>query len=178
MFCESHPVNYAVSVCLRRSSSFLYSVCDVQSPTHYAPTHGRSPNYMGISRRGRWPHHDEAADWCFLLKGISRLTFFPMAFLTNRLQCSTCPYTLWRTTIVPRPRCMDHRQKQSVCQGDVSKANLSPVVRLLTPKKAGANLMGADLYNNLIRYFVTHLKGLRDVDIAFFIDVQYLRRSL
>lgn len=23
--------------------------------------------------------------------------------------------------------------------------------------------MGSDLYNNLIRYFVTHLKGLRDV---------------
>lgn len=28
---------------------------------------------------------------------------------------------------------------------------------------AGANLMGSDLYNNLIRYFVTHLKGLREV---------------
>jgi hypothetical protein len=28
---------------------------------------------------------------------------------------------------------------------------------------AGANLMGSDLYNNLIRYFITHLKSLRDV---------------
>jgi hypothetical protein len=28
---------------------------------------------------------------------------------------------------------------------------------------AGANLMGSDLYNNLIRYFITHLKELRDV---------------
>ena len=28
---------------------------------------------------------------------------------------------------------------------------------------AGANLMGSDLYNNLIRYFVNHLKGLRTV---------------
>ncbi|KJA24077.1 hypothetical protein HYPSUDRAFT_39219 [Hypholoma sublateritium FD-334 SS-4] len=28
--------------------------------------------------------------------------------------------------------------------------------------RSGANLMGSDLYNNLIRYFVTHLKGLRD----------------
>ena len=28
---------------------------------------------------------------------------------------------------------------------------------------AGANLMGSDLYNNLIRYFVKHLKGLRTV---------------
>ena len=28
---------------------------------------------------------------------------------------------------------------------------------------AGANLMGSDLYNNLIRYFITHLKTLRDV---------------
>ncbi|KAH7921900.1 Cullin-domain-containing protein [Leucogyrophana mollusca] len=28
--------------------------------------------------------------------------------------------------------------------------------------RTGANLMGSDLYNNLIRYFITHLKGLRD----------------
>ncbi|EEB93842.1 hypothetical protein MPER_07454, partial [Moniliophthora perniciosa FA553] len=28
--------------------------------------------------------------------------------------------------------------------------------------RAGANLMGSDLYNNLIRYFVTHLKAIRD----------------
>lgn len=28
--------------------------------------------------------------------------------------------------------------------------------------RTGANLMGSDLYNNLIRYFVAHLKGLRD----------------
>ena len=34
---------------------------------------------------------------------------------------------------------------------------------MLTQEPAGANLMGSDLYNNLIRYFVTHLKGLRDV---------------
>ena len=29
--------------------------------------------------------------------------------------------------------------------------------------KAGASLMGSDLYNNLIRYFVNHLKSLREV---------------
>ena len=28
---------------------------------------------------------------------------------------------------------------------------------------AGANLMGSDLYNNLIKYFVNHLKTLRTV---------------
>jgi hypothetical protein len=28
---------------------------------------------------------------------------------------------------------------------------------------AGANLMGSDLYNNLIRYFIVHLKNLKDV---------------
>lgn len=32
---------------------------------------------------------------------------------------------------------------------------------------AGANLMGSDLYNNLIRYFVCHLKLLRDVRREF-----------
>lgn len=35
-------------------------------------------------------------------------------------------------------------------------------------KPAGANLMGSDLYNNLIRYFVTHLKGLKEVRIPLF----------
>ena len=98
-----------------------------------------------------------------------------MAFQT--IDCSICPYILWRITIVHRPRCMDHHQKQSVCQCDVSKANISPVVRILTLQKA-ANLMGADLYNNLIRYFVTHLKGLRDVGIALSMVVQYSRRPL
>ncbi|KIJ54409.1 hypothetical protein M422DRAFT_58408 [Sphaerobolus stellatus SS14] len=28
--------------------------------------------------------------------------------------------------------------------------------------RTGANLMGSDLYNNLIKYFVEHLKGLRE----------------
>ena len=32
---------------------------------------------------------------------------------------------------------------------------------------AGANLMGSDLYNNLIRYFVNHLKALRTVSRPF-----------
>ncbi|KAK0201666.1 Cullin [Desarmillaria ectypa] len=31
-----------------------------------------------------------------------------------------------------------------------------------TATRTGANLMGSDLYNNLIRYFVVHLKALRD----------------
>jgi hypothetical protein len=33
----------------------------------------------------------------------------------------------------------------------------------LTSPLAGANLMGSDLYNNLIRYFTQHLRHLRDV---------------
>lgn len=33
----------------------------------------------------------------------------------------------------------------------------------LTVASAGANLMGADLYGHLIRYFSTHLKILREV---------------
>lgn len=38
------------------------------------------------------------------------------------------------------------------------------MVRLwLTSPPAGANLMGSDLYNNLIRYFVGHLTELRNV---------------
>lgn len=35
----------------------------------------------------------------------------------------------------------------------------------IDPTAAGANLMGSDLYNNLIRYFVNHLKTLKTVSI-------------
>ncbi len=38
---------------------------------------------------------------------------------------------------------------------------------MLKQEVAGANLMGSDLYNNLIHYFVTHLKGLRNVSALF-----------
>lgn len=34
---------------------------------------------------------------------------------------------------------------------------------MLTYSPAGANLMGSDLYNSLVRYFVQHLRHLRDV---------------
>ncbi|KAF7422815.1 hypothetical protein PC9H_010974 [Pleurotus ostreatus] len=36
----------------------------------------------------------------------------------------------------------------------------------LSNRSAGANLMGSDLYNNLIRYFVSHLKTLREASDA------------
>jgi len=38
-----------------------------------------------------------------------------------------------------------------------------PARLLLTYAPAGANLMGSDLYNSLVRYFVQHLRHLRDV---------------
>lgn len=39
---------------------------------------------------------------------------------------------------------------------------------ILTGRLAGANLMGSDLYNHLIRYFVAHLKELKDVSSRIF----------
>lgn len=36
--------------------------------------------------------------------------------------------------------------------------------------------MGSDLYNNLIRYFVAHLKGLRDVSPYSFTKLPLLMR--
>lgn len=44
----------------------------------------------------------------------------------------------------------------------VLKADMPP-----DPTTAGANLMGSDLYNNLMRYFIGHLKGLREVRLNF-----------
>jgi len=40
---------------------------------------------------------------------------------------------------------------------------------------AGANLMGSDLYNHLIRYFAVHLKSLREVRTGM---VMLLRASV
>ncbi|KAI0042482.1 Cullin-domain-containing protein [Auriscalpium vulgare] len=43
-----------------------------------------------------------------------------------------------------------------------SKMPTNTTAEIATPGRTGANLMGSDLYNNLIRYFVSHLRGLRD----------------
>ncbi|KAF8908935.1 Cullin [Gymnopilus junonius] len=43
-----------------------------------------------------------------------------------------------------------------------SKMHGAPSEAIGMGGRSGANLMGSDLYNNLIRYFVTHLKGLRE----------------
>ncbi|KAF5382559.1 hypothetical protein D9615_002947 [Tricholomella constricta] len=43
-----------------------------------------------------------------------------------------------------------------------SKMHGSGTESLGIGNRTGANLMGSDLYNNLIRYFVTHLKSLRE----------------
>jgi cullin 1 len=52
-------------------------------------------------------------------------------------------------------------------------------VGFLTIKKAahGANLMGAELYKNLIQYFVTHLNGPRDVGFALYHSPSMLMRA-
>lgn len=59
---------------------------------------------------------------------------------------------------------MDRHQTQSGWAVDVSlEIRFSCLSCKPDSCVAGANLMGSDLYNNLIRYFVTHLKGLREV---------------
>ena len=40
---------------------------------------------------------------------------------------------------------------------------LLPGRRILTYPSAGANTMVSDLYNSLVRYFVQHVRHLRDV---------------
>ena len=40
---------------------------------------------------------------------------------------------------------------------------ITTMSELTPPDTAGANLMGSDLYYNLVQYFVTHLKGLKEV---------------
>ncbi|VDB91866.1 unnamed protein product [Peniophora sp. CBMAI 1063] len=41
-----------------------------------------------------------------------------------------------------------------------------PAAQDPTQARSGANLMGSDLYNHLIRYFVAHLRGLKDASDA------------
>ncbi|KAI0055375.1 Cullin-domain-containing protein [Artomyces pyxidatus] len=43
-----------------------------------------------------------------------------------------------------------------------SKMPANSTSEISTPGRTGANLMGSDLYNNLIRYFVQHLRTMRD----------------
>lgn len=61
---------------------------------------------------------------------------------------------------------MGHR-KLLVQVVEVCALTSFPLIERIDPEcvlcTAGANLMGSDLYNNLIRYFITHLKTLRDV---------------
>jgi hypothetical protein len=47
--------------------------------------------------------------------------------------------------------------------GDVSLSLHLPAASRWHIPLAGANLMGSDLYNSLVRYFVQHLRHLRDV---------------
>ncbi|KAF8798755.1 Cullin-domain-containing protein [Phlegmacium glaucopus] len=46
-----------------------------------------------------------------------------------------------------------------------SKMHASATESIGIGNRTGANLMGSDLYNNLIRYFVDHLKGLRQAKV-------------
>ncbi|KAL4073151.1 Cullin [Scleroderma yunnanense] len=43
-----------------------------------------------------------------------------------------------------------------------SRMHGGPDTSIGSASRTGANLMGSDLYNNLIRYFVAHLKGLKE----------------
>jgi len=47
--------------------------------------------------------------------------------------------------------------------GNVSASSLFGRLQLLTYPPAGANMMASDLYNSLARYFVQHVRHLRDV---------------
>jgi hypothetical protein len=45
----------------------------------------------------------------------------------------------------------------------VSQSSRAPICELIHAHAAGANLMGSDLYNSLIKYLSNHLKELKDV---------------
>ena len=100
---------------------------------------------LEVSGRGCRSYHDQATDWCLVfqiyesLHGRIQLLYVVEDARLRRI-CGS-----WSTEYVPQ-------WLWSFLGSNV-----------LLHNAAGANLMGSDLYNNLIRYFINHLKTLRDV---------------
>jgi len=58
---------------------------------------------------------------------------------------------------------MSHSSPEAHGSRSMYRSVLPVEGELLMIISAGANLMGSDLYNHLIRYFAVHLKSLREV---------------
>lgn len=112
---------------------------------------------------------DLATTWAFLEDGVDHIM--------TKLQTGVSYSKYMSLYTVAYNYCTSSRMHSGTHDGSMAGRSTSSLIRgdrvkdapVLTRRSAGANLMGSDLYNNLIRYFVAHLKELKDVsDYAVF----------
>ncbi|ESK95046.1 hypothetical protein Moror_13936 [Moniliophthora roreri MCA 2997] len=97
---------------------------------------------MALSPSMPPPTADLATTWAFLEEGVDHIM--------TKLQTGVSYSKYMSLYTVAYNYCTSPKISSAMSEG-VGIGN-----------RAGANLMGSDLYNNLIRYFVTHLKAIRD----------------
>jgi hypothetical protein len=117
------------------------------------------------------PTADLATTWSFLEEGVDHIM--------TKLQTGVSYSKYMSLYTVAYNYCTSSKMHGSAADSTAmaNRSTFSPSLRQppvvtgpATPISAGANLMGSDLYNNLIRYFVTHLKILRDVSCFSHLD--------
>ena len=96
-----------------------------------------------------------------------QLMILPIGLRRVCITRNICHFTRLRITIVRRHECMGLSIRACLVEevGVLNSHEFSSSCSDHHPpfEIAGANLMGSDLYNHLIRYFNQHLVGLRDV---------------
>lgn len=110
---------------------------------------------------------DLATTWAFLEEGVDHIM--------TKLQTGVSYSKYMSLYTVAYNYCTSSKMPSSTGTSDLSTPGRSACF-IFSPQiighsrdliifmfSAGANLVGSDLYNNLIRYFVQHLKGLKDV---------------
>lgn len=100
---------------------------------------------MSISQSMPPPTADLATTWAFLEEGVDHIM--------TKLQTGVSYSKYMSLYTVAYNYCTSPK---------INSALGDPAGGVGIGNRTGANLMGSDLYNNLIRYFVAHLKALRD----------------
>ena len=110
---------------------------------------------------------DLATTWAFLEEGVDHIMTKLHTGVSYTKYMNYVHQSL--TTTARHQKCTALPHPSSLWQGDVSPFSLPALLLLIYPP-AGANLMGSDLYNSLVRYFVQHLRHLRDVSYRCYDD--------
>lgn len=102
---------------------------------------------------------DLTTTWAYLEEGVDHIM--------TKLQTGVSYSKYMSLYTVSYNYCTSSKMHGTGDQGGMGHRSTSflihPTPMFIETVAAGANLMGSDLYNNLIRYFVNHLKTLKTV---------------